>query len=145
MIEPRNIRRSLSQHDQSRNSVAQSPRERQVGKARAYYQDCSIYPFVDGQIERAPFVRSELHGKAARLQQPRDLGSKRRSLRYNQYELSELSHPIFRPVLNARVTGAKSPKLLHFNYNTDNGPLTLASYCSQHGYQETRGGVRMFF
>jgi hypothetical protein len=97
-IQPGNIRRSLSQHDQSRNSVAQSPRERQVGKARAYYQDCSIYPFVGGQIERTPFVGSELNAIAGRLQQPRDLGSKRRPLRYNQYELSEFSHPIFRPV-----------------------------------------------
>jgi hypothetical protein len=54
---------------------------------------------VGGQIERTPFVRSELKGIAGRLQQSRDLGSKRRPLRYNQYELSELSHPIFHPVL----------------------------------------------
>jgi hypothetical protein len=52
---------------------------------------------VGGQIERTRFVRSELHGIAGRLQQSRDLGSKRCPLRYNQYEFSELSHPIFRP------------------------------------------------
>ena len=84
---------------------------------------------MDSQIERTPFVRSELDGIAGRLQQSRDLGSKRRPLRYNQYELSELSHPCSARSCIARVTGAKSPKLLHFNYNTDNGPLTLVSYC----------------
>jgi hypothetical protein len=36
----------------------------------------------------------------------------------------------------ARITGARSPKLLHFNYNPDNGPVTLASYCLQSGNQE---------
>ena len=107
MIEPRNIRRSLSQHDQSRNSVAQPPRKRQIRKARANYKDGGVYPYVDSQIERTPFVRSELDGIAGRLQQPRDLGSKRRPLRYNQYELSELSHPIFRPVLHRTSNRSK--------------------------------------
>jgi hypothetical protein len=54
---------------------------------------------VDSQIERTPFIRSELDGIASRLQQSRDLRSKRRPLRYNQYEFSELSHPIFRAPL----------------------------------------------
>jgi hypothetical protein len=93
---------------------------------------------VDSQIERAPFVRSELNGIAGRLQQASDLGSKRRPLRYNQYVLSELSHPYsVRPSV-ARVTGVKSPELLHFNYNPDNGALTPASYCLQNSNQETR-------
>jgi hypothetical protein len=54
---------------------------------------------VGSQLECTAFIRRELKGIAGRLQQSRDLGSKRRPLRYNQYELSELSHPIFRPVL----------------------------------------------
>jgi hypothetical protein len=81
--QPGKIRRSLCQHDQSRNSVAQSPRECQIRKARANYKDGGIYIFVDSQIECTPFVRSELKGIAGRLQQSRDLGSKRRPLRYN--------------------------------------------------------------
>jgi hypothetical protein len=62
---------------------------------------------VDSQIERARFIRSELNGITSRLQQSRDLGSKRRPLRYNQYELSELSHPPSAPPFIARVIGAK--------------------------------------
>jgi hypothetical protein len=69
---------------------------------------------LDSQIERTPFVRSELDGIAGRLQQPRDLGSKRRPLRYNQYELSELSHPIFRPVQHRTNNRGKVTQVVTF-------------------------------